>query len=214
MPSIRCYHNDADKVSATTATTLPWAHASKPNYFNGRLYRPHRRFGSSCAEPNPAPRTVEATELYIKQKWGCHELPHRVVKCPPHFQQLAQGLCEAPQRVMQVKGCSRLAYRPRAKHPQPGAYISSGYIEQQFADLLPLTRHASGRAGRSATVSTRPGQVAVVEAMAAQAGFDLPPGTIGALFDGIDVTDVYEVGRTRLALGLAVITEEAAVRHP
>lgn len=62
------------------------------------------------------------------------------------------------------------------------------------------------------TVSTRPGQVAVVEAMAAQAGFDLAPGTIGALFDAIDVTGVYEVGpHERLArLGLAVITEEAA----
>lgn len=62
------------------------------------------------------------------------------------------------------------------------------------------------------TVSTRPGQVAVVEAMAAQAGFDLPPGTIGALFEAIDVTDVYEVGpHERLAqLGLAIITEEAA----
>ena len=62
------------------------------------------------------------------------------------------------------------------------------------------------------TVSTRPGQVAVVEAMAAQAGFDLPPGTIGALFDAIDVTDMYEVGpHERLAqLGLAIITEEAA----
>lgn len=62
------------------------------------------------------------------------------------------------------------------------------------------------------TVSTRPGQVAVVEAMAAQAGFDLAPGTIGALFDAIDVTDVYEVGsHERLAqLGLAIITEEAA----
>lgn len=62
------------------------------------------------------------------------------------------------------------------------------------------------------TVSTRPGQVTVVEAMAAQAGFDLPPGTIGALFEAIDVTDVYEVGpHERLAqLGLAIITEEAA----
>ena len=52
----------------------------------------------------------------------------------------------------------------------------------------------------------------VREFVAAQAGFDLPPGTIGALFDAIDVTGVYEVGpHERLAqLGLAVITEEAA----
>ena len=50
------------------------------------------------------------------------------------------------------------------------------------------------------------------EAIAAQAGITLPAGTIAALFDAIDVTDVYEVGpRERLAqLGLAIITEEAA----
>lgn len=37
---------------------------------------------------------------------------------------------------------------------------------------------------------TRPGNVEAVEAIATQAGFTPPPGTIAALFDAIDVTEL------------------------
>ena len=135
---------------------------------------------------------------------------HRVIVVPAAFQQLAQGLCEAAAEGDAGKGMFTTGLSPDGSAPATN-YISSGYIFQEFADLLPLTAVNYDIEG-SPILSTRPGNVAVVEAMAAQAGFDLAPGTIGALFDAIDVTDVYEVGpHERLAqLGLAIITEEAA----
>ena len=135
---------------------------------------------------------------------------HRVIVVPAAFQQLAQGLCEAAAEGDAGKGMFTTGLSPDGSAPATH-YISSGYIFQEFADLLPLTAVNYDIEG-SPILSTRPGNVAVVEAMAAQAGFDLAPGTIGALFDAIDVTDVYEVGpHERLAqLGLAIITEEAA----
>ena len=135
---------------------------------------------------------------------------HRVIVVPAAFQQLAQGLCEAAAEGDAGKGMFTTGLSPDGSAPATH-YISSGYIFQEFADLLPLTAVNYDIEG-SPILSTRPGNVAVVEAMAAQAGFDLAPGTIGALFDAIDVTDVYEVGPLeRLAqLGLAIITEETA----
>ena len=135
---------------------------------------------------------------------------HRVIVVPAAFQQLAQGLCEAAAEGDAGKGMFTTGLSPDGSAPATH-YISSGYIFQEFADLLPLTAVNYDIEG-SPILSTRPDNVAVVEAMAAQAGFDLAPGTIGALFDAIDVTDVYEVGpHERLAqLGLAIITEEAA----
>lgn len=63
-------------------------------------------------------------------------------------------------------------------------YISAGPIGDDFAAILPCTSvDAEG------TVTTRPGNVAVVEALAAQAGITLPPGTIAALFAAIDVSE-------------------------
>jgi len=126
---------------------------------------------------------------------------------PSDYQTLAQALCAA---FAEGEAGTGMFTTPAG---DPLHYISSGYIEDGLAALLPLTSVTPAEEPEGApTVSTRPGQVAVVEAMAAQAGFDLPPGTIGALFDAIDVTDVYEVGpHERLAqLGLAIITEEAA----
>ena len=138
------------------------------------------------------------------------EYTHRNIIVPAAFQQLAQGLCEAAAEGDAGKGMFTTGLSPDGSAPATH-YISSGYIFQEFADLLPLTAVNYDIEG-SPILSTRPGNVAVVEAMAAQAGFDLAPGTIGALFDAIDVTDVYEVGpHERLAqLGLAIITEEAA----
>lgn len=122
---------------------------------------------------------------------------------PSDYQTLAQALCAA---FAEGEAGTGMFTTPAGPAGIPTHYISSGYIADELAAPLPLTRVAEDGE------TTRPGQVAVVETMAAQAGFDLPPGTIGALFDAIDVTDVYEVGpHERLAqLGLAVITEEAA----
>ena len=112
---------------------------------------------------------------------------HRTIIAPAAFQQLAQGLCAAAAEGdagvgMFTTGLSETGTEP-ATH-----YISSGYIFESLADLLPLTTVAYEE--DDAAETTRPGNVAVVESIAAQAGFTLPPGTIAALFDAIDVTEL------------------------
>ena len=115
---------------------------------------------------------------------------HRSIIVPAAFQQLAQGLCKAAAEGdagngMFTTGLSATGALP-ATH-----YISSGYIADDFAALLPLTTvEPSTEDGEPDTVTERPGNVAVVEGLAAQAGITLPPGTIAALFDAIDVTEL------------------------
>ncbi len=111
------------------------------------------------------------------------EYTHRTIIVPSPFQQLAQGLCEAAAegdagRGMFTTGLSETGTEP-ATH-----YISSGPIATEFGDLLPLTSF-----DEDGELTTRPGDVATVEAIAAQAGIDLPAGTIAALFAAIDVTE-------------------------
>lgn len=108
---------------------------------------------------------------------------HRVIIVPAPFQSLAQGLCEAAAegdagRGMFTTGLSADGTEP-ATH-----YISSGPIASEFGDLLPLTTF-----DEEGVPTTRPGDVATVEAIADQAGITLPAGTIAALFDAIDVTE-------------------------
>ena len=81
-------------------------------------------------------------------------------------------------------------------------YISSGPIYESLADLLPLTTVAYEEEDTAET--TRPGNVEAVEAIATQAGFTLPPGTIAALFDAIDVTARFTAITLSLLLFLFV----------
>ncbi len=112
---------------------------------------------------------------------------HRTIIVPAAFQQLAQGLCAAAAEGdagagMFTTGLSATGALP-ATH-----YISSGPIYESLADLLPLTTVAYEE--EDAAETTRPGNVPVVEGLAAQAGITLPPGTIAALFYAIDVTEL------------------------
>lgn len=122
---------------------------------------------------------------------------------PAPYQELAQQLCEAIAEGDAGAGMFTTGVSPDGSEPATH-YFSSGYIDDAFAALLPLTTPSEDGD------TTRPGQVEVVEGMAAEAGFELPPGTIGALFAAIDVTDYYAVDLfTRLGqLGLT-ITQEA-----
>lgn len=115
------------------------------------------------------------------------EYTPRTIIVPAAFQQLAQALCEAAAEGdagagMFATGLSATGSLP-ATH-----YISSGPIYESLADLLPLTTVAYEE--DDAAETTRPGNVPVVEGLAAQAGITLPPGTIAALFDAIDVTEL------------------------
>ena len=108
---------------------------------------------------------------------------HRTIICPAAFQQLAQGLCAAAAEGDAGKGMFTTGLSATGALPATH-YISSGPIATEFGDLLPLTSFdAEGQP------TTRPGDVATVEAIAAQAGIDLPAGTIAALFAAIDVTE-------------------------
>ena len=108
---------------------------------------------------------------------------HRVIVVPAAFQQLAQGLCEAAAEGDAGKGMFTTGLSATGETPATH-YISSGYIERQFADLLPLTT-----LDEEGNASTRPGNVGFVEAVAAQAGISLPAGTVAALLSAIDVSE-------------------------
>ena len=115
------------------------------------------------------------------------EYTHRTIIVPAAFQQLAQALCEAAAEG--DAGAGMFTTGLSADGTEPAShYISSGPIYESLADLLPLTTVAYEEEGAAET--TRPGNVETVEAIALQAGFALPPGTIAALFDAIDVTEL------------------------
>ena len=131
---------------------------------------------------------------------------HRTIIVPAAFQQLAQGLCEAIAEGDAGKGMFTTGLSASGEFPATH-YISSGHIEQQFADILPLTTVNQDGEGLP-DIYTRPGNVEAVEAMAAQAGVDLPPGTIAALFAAIDVSyqGPFEA-MSRLGLSIAQVSE-------
>ena len=136
------------------------------------------------------------------------QYPHRTIIVPAAFQQLAQGLCavaaEGDAGVgMFTTGLSETGTEP-ATH-----YISSGAIFDDLAALLPLTTvEPSTDDGEPDMVTERPGNVAFVEGLAAQAGITLPAGTVAGLFDALDVSEqgpFEAVAR----LGLVMVQSEA-----
>lgn len=117
------------------------------------------------------------------------EYKQRAMIVPAVFQQLAQGLCAAAAQGGAGAGMFTTALSADGNEPATH-YISSGRIEDVFADLLPLTTVTPAEVeGDPAVVSTQAGKVEEVEAIAAQAGITLPAGTIAALFAAIDVSD-------------------------
>ena len=116
---------------------------------------------------------------------------NRTIIVPAAFQQLAQALCEAAAEGDAGKGMFTTGLSATGALPATH-YISSGYIFDDFAALLPLTtvtQTVNDEGEASTTEATRPGNVAFVEGLAAQAGITLPAGTIAALFAAIAVTE-------------------------
>ena len=132
---------------------------------------------------------------------------HRTIIVPAAFQQLTQALCEAAADGDAGKGMFTTGLSETGTEPATH-YISSGYIFDDLAALLPLTTLAYEE--ENAAETTRPGNVAVVESIAAQAGFTLPPGAIAALFDAIDVTEL-EPWAAMVRLGLRIVVQAEAV---
>ena len=129
---------------------------------------------------------------------------HRCLIVPAEHAELARLLC-ATLAGPAGAGMFMTPLSPTGQEPATH-YISSGYIFDDFAALLPLTTLAYEE--DDAAETTRPGNVAVVESIAAQAGFTLPPGTIGALFDAIDVTELGP-WNAMARLGLVMVQAEA-----
>jgi len=134
-----------------------------------------------------------------------YQYTHRVIIVPAAFQQLAQGLCAAAAEGDAGKGMFTTGLSETGTEPATH-YISSGPIYQSFADLLPLTTVAYEE--EDAAETTRQGNVETIEAIALQAGFSLPPGTIAALFYAIDVTELGPWA-AMARLGLAMVQAEA-----
>ena len=134
---------------------------------------------------------------------------HRTIIVPAQFQQLAQGLCAAAAEGDAGTGMFTTGLSETGTEPVTH-YISSGYIFDDFAALLPLTTvEPATEEGEPDTVTERPGNVPVVEGLAAQAGITLPPGAIAALFDAIDVTELGPWGAmARLGLRIAQEAED------
>ena len=133
---------------------------------------------------------------------------HRTIIVPAAFQQLAQALCEAAAEGGAGKGMFTTGLSETGTEPATH-YISSGAIFDDLAALLPLTTvEPSTDDGEPDMVTERPGNVAFVEGLAAQAGITLPAGTVAGLFDALDVSEqgpFEAVAR----LGLAMVQSEA-----
>ena len=133
---------------------------------------------------------------------------HRTIIVPAAFQQLAQGLCEAAAEGDAGKGMFTTGLSETGTEPATH-YISSGAIFDDLAALLPLTTvEPSTDDGEPDMVTERPGNVAFVEGLAAQAGITLPAGTVAGLFDALDVSEqgpFEAVAR----LGLVMVQSEA-----
>ena len=126
----------------------------------------------------------------------------RTIIVPAAFQSLAQGLCEAAAEGDAGKNMFTTGLSPDGTEPATH-YVSSGPIAAEFGDLLPLTTF-----DEEGVPTTRPGDVATVEAIAAQAGIALPAGTIAALFDAIEVTEQEPfTAMARLGLQIAQVAE-------
>ena len=132
---------------------------------------------------------------------------HRTIIVPAAFQQLAQGLCATAAEGDAGKGMFTTGLSATGALP-PTHYMSSGYIFDDFAALLPLTTvEPSTEDGEPYTVTERPGNVPVVEGLAAQAGITLPAGTVAALFNAIDVTE-QEPFTAMARLGMQIVQAE------
>ena len=136
------------------------------------------------------------------------EYTHRTIIVPAAFQQLAQALCEAAAEGGAGKGMFTTGLSETGTEPATH-YISSGAIFDDLAALLPLTTvEPSTDDGEPDMVTERPGNVAVVEGLTAQAGITLPAGTVAGLFDALDVSEqgpFEAVAR----LGLVMVQAEA-----
>ena len=132
---------------------------------------------------------------------------HRTILVPAGYQQMAQALCAAAAEGDAGEGMFTTGLSATGESPITH-YISAGHIYQEFADLLPLTTITQSETeGDPPVESTRPGNVAVIEGVAAQAGLSVPEGVIGAMLAAVDVTELEPFAALD-RLGLKLVQEQ------
>lgn len=127
---------------------------------------------------------------------------HRTIIVPASIADSARAAC-AGLAGPGGSGMFTTPLSPTGEAP-PTHYISSGLIEQPFADLLPLTSVTYAEDG-TPSIETRPGNVALTVQLAADAGLPITEAEVSALLAAVDVSD--QAAEDALArLGLKIIS--------
>ena len=110
---------------------------------------------------------------------------HRTIIVPAAIAGAARAACAG----LAGSGGSNMFTTPLSPTGEapPTHYISSGMIEEPFADLLPLTSVSYAEDGTPFT-ETRPGNVALTVQLAADAGLPLTEAEVSALLSAVDVS--------------------------
>jgi len=87
----------------------------------------------------------------------------------------------------------------------PTHFVSAGFIEEPFANLLPLTDVTYGEDGTPST-STRPGNVALTVQLAADAELPITEAEVSVLLSAVDVS-AQSAQDAFVRLGLQIIAE-------
>ena len=127
---------------------------------------------------------------------------HRTIIVPAQFQQLAQGLCAAAAEGDAGNGMFTTGLSADGTEPATH-YISSGYIFDDLAALLPLTTYMPD----AEPIHTL-GQPETVAAIATTNGYPTTAEQVQALFAAADVTD-QEPCVAMARLGLVMVQAEA-----
>ena len=128
---------------------------------------------------------------------------HRTIIVPATLAESARAAC-AGLAGPGGSGMFTTPLSPTGEAP-PTHYISSGLIEEPFADLLPLTSVSYAEDGTPFT-ETRPGNVALTVQLAADAGLLITEAEVSALLSAVDVSE-QSAGDALTLRGLRMVVE-------
>lgn len=128
---------------------------------------------------------------------------HRTLIVPANQVELARSLCAALVGPA-GEGMFNTPLSPTGLYPATH-YISTGLIEEQFANLLPLTAVASAEDG-TPTTSIQPGDAALTAQLEADVGLSFMGEEISTLFASVDVSEQL-AEEAFVRLGLQMIAE-------
>ena len=130
---------------------------------------------------------------------------HRTIIVPATIAESARAACAG----LAGPGGSNMFTTPLSPTGEapPTHYISSGLIEEPFADLLPLTSVSYAEDGTPST-ETRPGNVALTVQLATDAGLLITEAEVSALLSAVDVSEQSaQDAQTRRGLRMVVEPE-------